>query len=205
MQTDNVVQRRQKLQTFLGRYQPDQQYKHSLKVSAQTVGGPKECRAQAEVATVCDASMQSCNLQVEAQRSPIGGEGQKWTLKAQAQLILPETVRSTEQLTQLEQQKNNKFQCKANAEWGAEQKQQIAIRLQGERARKHGQQSSRQQRQAFLNKYDLEADYQLKPETQNFFVRALELIKSKYYWNTQSQLIEQGRQGNGGKVMRQNG
>lgn len=191
---DNDSQRRQKLQRFLGQYQPQQQYKHSVKISAQTSGGAKECKAEATVQTICDDKLQACSMQLDAQRTPIGGEGQKWTLNAKAQLVMPETVDSAQHIAKLAQ-KNNRMHCQASAKWGGERKQEITIRVQGESAkraewRQAEQQSRRVQRQAaFLNKYDVEAQYNLKPEVQCAFGRALELLKSAYYWNSQSELL----------------
>jgi len=216
-QTESHSQRRQKLQTFLGTYQPRQQYKHALKLQVQTIGGPKEFKAQCEVAAHCDDKLQACQVKVDAQRSEMNSEQQKWTLKAQAQLVMPETVNSVEEIEQLSQ-KNNKFACKAECQWGADQKQQINIRIQGEQVQRSAwrqlqqQQPGQQQQQrgqqqqnrlkrrtAFLNKFDMECQYnQLKPSTQNAFGRALELAKSAYFWNSKSQLIQAGQHSGSG-------
>uniref|UniRef100_A0A915LX24 VWFD domain-containing protein n=1 Tax=Meloidogyne javanica TaxID=6303 RepID=A0A915LX24_MELJA len=52
-------------------------------------------------------------------------------------------------------------------------------------------------RTAFINKFNCEAKYtNLKPTTRNVFERVLELVKSKYFWNTKSQLIDSSRGGN---------
>lgn len=219
--TENHGQRRQKLQSFLGTYQPKQQFKHSLQLTAQTSGGAKEFKASCEVDAHCDDKLQACKVQVEASRTAMNNEQQKWTLKAQAQLVMPETVSSVQEIDQLSQ-KNNKFTCKADCQWGSDQKQQINIRIQGEQVersawrqlqqqngqkqRYNGQQQEQQnrlkRRTAFLNKFDVEAQYtQLKPSTQNVFARALELAKSAYFWNSKSQLIagnqQQGSQSSG--------
>lgn len=202
--------RRQKLNKFLGQFNPKQQYKHSLKLSAQTVGGRKECKAQCEINTQCDSRLQVCNVEIEAQRTPMNEESQKWTMKAQAQLVMPETVQSVEEISQLESQQN-KFLCKAEAQWGSDRKQTIRVKVQGEQAKKnqwrqHEQQNRQiRKRAAFLNMYNLEAEYQnLKPQTLNAAQRTLELVKSYYFWNSASQLTpyNQGSQSqSSGKVV----
>jgi len=221
-QQEDNNQRGQKLQNFLTTFQPRKQYKHGLKASVLTIGGTKEFRANAEVQAHCDAKLQLCQVQMDAQRNKIGSEQQRWTMQAKAQLVMPETVSSTSEMAQLVAQKNAKFACKAECQWGADQKQKIQIRIQGEQVQRSAwrqqlqqQGNSRQQQQeqqrlkrrsAFLNKFDLEAQYLgLKPSTQNTFEWALELVKSAYYWNTNSELIpfNQRQQQNGqenGKV-----
>jgi len=208
MQLDNHSSRRQKLENFLGKYKPSQQYKHALKLSAKTVGGAKECQAEAEVQAHCDSRMQFCKIQVDAERSPMGEESQKWTAQAQAQLLMPETIGHAQDMQELSQ-KNDKLQCQAQAKWGTQQKQQISIRVQGQQAKRSEWSQMEQQqkryfakRAAFLNMFNLEAEYSLNRNTQNTFSRALELAKSYYFWNTDSKLV-QGSQGNQqqGKVL----
>jgi len=201
MDLDNHSSRRQKLQKFLGQYSPKQQYKHSLKLSAQTVGGRKECKAHAEVQANCDSKAQSCQVQLDAQRTPMNGEGQKWDLKATCQLIMPETVQSLEQYSELQQSKQAKLLAQAKAQWGADHKQSISIKVQGESAqnsqwRQQSQQSRQiRKRAAFINKFDVQAQYQnLKPETVNTCQRCLELAKSYYFWNSASQLVQNNNQ-----------
>lgn len=192
-QEDNNKQLGQKLQNFLTSYQPRKQYKHGLKVTVLTIGGDKEFRANAEVQAYCDAKLQVCQVKMDAQRSKIGGEQQRWIMQAKAQLVMPETVSSTAEMALLMAEKNAKFVCKAECQWGADQKQQIQIRIKGEQVQRSlglRQQQQLKRRSAFLNKFDMEAQYVgLKPSTQNVFLQALELLKSAYYWNTNSELI----------------
>lgn len=204
---ESQSQRHRKLQQFLGQYQPQQQYRHSVKVSAQTIGGTKECKAEATLQSTCDGQLQACNVQLNAHRTPLGRENQKWTFKMEGHMVMPETVDSAQELAKL-QQKNSRFQCQAQTKWGAERKQEISIRMQAENVkraewRQAEQQNRRIQRQAaFLNKYDFEAEYNLKPEVQNAFGRILELVKSTYFWNSQSKLTGDSRQGSNNKVGR---
>jgi hypothetical protein len=124
------------LQTFLNAYQPQKQYKHGLKLSAKTIGGTKEFKCQAEVAAHCDAKFQACHVQMNVSRSAMNNEPQRWSLKAQAQLVMPETVSGMQEIEQL-QVRNNKFTCQAQAQWGAEaQKQSINIRIKGEQVQR---------------------------------------------------------------------
>uniref|UniRef100_A0A915LRA7 VWFD domain-containing protein n=1 Tax=Meloidogyne javanica TaxID=6303 RepID=A0A915LRA7_MELJA len=127
-------------------------------MSAKTVGGPKEFKFQTILEAKCEEGMQTCQLEIQAERSPINNEQQKWTLKAQAEMVMPENVENNEEFNEEEDEnkmKNNLFSCKANSNYT-----------------------------------------NLKPATRDVFERALELVKSKYFWNTKSQLIGQSREGN---------
>uniref|UniRef100_A0A914LYJ6 Vitellogenin n=1 Tax=Meloidogyne incognita TaxID=6306 RepID=A0A914LYJ6_MELIC len=210
--------RQQKMSKFLTNYSQQQQkyYKHNLEMSAKTVGGPEEFKFQTKLEAKCEEGMQTCQLEIQAERSPINEEQQKWTLKAQAEMVMPENVENNEEFNEEEEEnkiKNNLFSCKANCYWGSDggNKQTINVRINGEQSttRRKEWNSNNQQRMnkefeiklkrrtAFINKFNCEAKYtNLKPTTRNAFERALELVKSKYFWNTKSQLIDQSTEGN---------
>jgi hypothetical protein len=208
MDLENQNERRQKLNKFLGQYRPSQMYQHSLKMSAQTVGGQQECKAQMQVQSKCDSKFQYCKLEIDAEKSPAQNGNGKWTLNSKIQVVRPESVSSISELSELSD-KNAKFVCQMETQWGTSQlKQELKVQIQGEQAKKqqwrqHEEDQSRtdkyyKRRTSFLNKFDLEADYKLSPEMQNAFGRALEALKSYNFWNTQSKLQHsQGEQRNG--------
>lgn len=191
-------QRSQKLNSYLnGQYRAGQMYRHALKMSAQTVGGEKECKAQMEIQGACDAKFKFCKVNVEADRTPLENENNKWTLKAEAQILTPESVSSVDQLDQLES-RNQKFLAQAEAQWGANNKQHVNVRIEGEQAKKAqwSQIEQKEQRRnkyykrqtSFLNKYEVEAEYKLQPAAQNMVNRVFEVLKANNYWNSQVQL-----------------
>lgn len=54
---------------------------------------------------------------------------------------------------------------------------------------------SEEKRTAFLNKFNVLAQYKINPSTQNMFNSMLEVLKGYYFWNTESKQNLQGRDG----------
>ncbi|KAI1713929.1 lipoprotein amino terminal region domain-containing protein [Ditylenchus destructor] len=207
-QLEGHEQRRARLNTFLNKFQPSL-YKHSMKLSAETKGGRKQVKAQMTASASCDAKFKYCRMEVDAERTPmLEGENSEWTLNSKLQILVPESVSNVQQLQQqrnAEDEKHHKLMVFGETEWGSEHKQQITFRVQGEKAHtKHwrnqisqqfqGPQQKFQEKQAaFLNKFDLVADYKLRAPAENFFQRCLEVIKGYgNFWNTESELRENG-------------
>ncbi|KAL3076037.1 hypothetical protein niasHT_032634 [Heterodera trifolii] len=212
---DNQQQQHQ-LNSFISAYKPSQQYAHALRLSAQTSGGARDAAAHCNIQAQCDERMRYCTMQAEANAN------QEWTLSAQAQVVMPDTVPSVEQLqkpTMLKQ-----FIALTKAQWGDQQdKQQINVRIHGTQANtehtravlaqtQQQQQSKRRgfsaqqqrkllQRSAFLNQFHVEATYALKAYAQNVINRGLELLKSAYFWNTKSQLLSGPNASKNGKIV----
>jgi hypothetical protein len=207
-------ERSQKLNKYLGnQYQSGQMYKHALKMSAQCVGGQSDCKAQMEIQSTCDSRFKYCKMNLNADRTPLNDEsGSKWTLRAQAQILRPDTVNSANQLDELNQ-RNRRFIARAECEWGqsSSEKQHLNVRIQAEQAmkkqwrkieqyqsRRYGNKADIMRRINFLNKFDLSADYKLKPSTQDVFRRVFEIIKADNFFNTRSvQLNNNGQQKEG--------
>jgi hypothetical protein len=199
-------QRSQRLNSYLnGQYKAGQMYRHALKMTAQTVGGEKESKAQMEIQSSCDAKFRFCKVNVQAERTPLENENNKWTLKAQAQILSPESVPSVEQLDQQQESNSNqKFLAQAECQWGANNKQHVNVRIEGEQAKKAQWRKIEEQEQrrnkdykrqtSFLNKFEVDAEYTLQPATQNMFSRAFETLKVNNYWNTQVQLNNKDNQ-----------
>src|SRR4051812_12775409 len=97
---------------------------------------------------------------------------------------------------------------KTECQWGPadSKKQSLNVRVQGEQVTKPQWQQShimRQQREgrndqealesykkktAFLNKFDLVADYKLGPKMQSVMSSIFESAKAQYFWSTETQL-----------------
>jgi hypothetical protein len=180
-------------------------YKHALKLSAQTIGGSQERKAQIEIQTACDSKLTFCKVNLDADHSPLESENNKWTLNAEAQVLRPESVSSVELLEQL-RGRNQKFVAEARAQWGSHTKQKLRIRIQGVQAqkpqwRKIEEKESRnnkyyKRQTSFLNKYDMESEYKLQMSAQNMFQRAFEYVKAYYYWNTQVKQLDEDNNNN---------
>uniref|UniRef100_A0A183C9B1 Vitellogenin n=1 Tax=Globodera pallida TaxID=36090 RepID=A0A183C9B1_GLOPA len=199
--------RQQLLHNFINAYKPRQQYKHSIKLIAQTNGGAKDATAQCEIQAQCDERMSYCKLQTTVNAN------QKWSLNAQAHVVMPEPAASVQQLQQKPEQlkqdsPNSTSTCAftarkhtlnrfANSSSSSNKQQQQ--QQQGKSLISAQQQRNFQRRSAFLNKFELEATYSLKAYAQNTINRALEMLKSTYFWNTKSQLL------NGGQSVQKNG
>ncbi|KAL3079863.1 hypothetical protein niasHS_014145 [Heterodera schachtii] len=212
---DNQQQQQQQLNSFISAYKPHQQYAHALRLNAQTSGGARDATAHANIQAQCDERMRYCTVQADANAN------QQWTLSAQAQMVMPDTVPSVEQLQQPTMLKQ--FIALAKAQWGDQQdKQHINVRIRGTQAhteqtravmaqiqqqqqgKRHGfsaqQQRKMLQRSAFLNQFHVEATYALKAYAQNMMNRGLELLKSAYFWNTKSQLLSGPNAPKNGKI-----
>ncbi|KAI1725330.1 lipoprotein amino terminal region domain-containing protein [Ditylenchus destructor] len=185
-------QRSRKLNSFLENFQPTL-YKHELKLSVETKGGRKEMKAQTTGSLSCDNKLRYCHMKMDAERTPmLSKENSDWSLHSQLQILIPNAMSNVQQIQQYKNndQKNQKLIVKGEAEWGTgELKQSITLRVQGEKAhtkqwRKHitekrnGPQQKFQEKQAaFINKFDLVAEYDLRSQAQNFFERAFEALK----------------------------
>lgn len=197
-------ERQQKMSKFLNNYSKQQQkyYKHKLEMSGQIVGGLKEFKFQTELQAKCEEKMQTCQLEIQSQRSPINNEQQKWTLKGQAEMVMPENIENNDEFNE---EKNNLYFCKLNCNWGSDgNKQTINVRINGEQQSENEWNQKQKinkefeiklkRRTSFINKFNCEAKYtNLKPTTRNVFKSVLELVKSKYFWNTKTQLMDQNR------------
>jgi hypothetical protein len=181
-------------------------YKHSLKLSAQTTGGRKQLNAEVRLTGACDAKFKYCKANVEVDRTAMySDEDSDWKLTSKIQVLTPDSVNNAQQLAELEQ-KNQKFVLQSECEWGSHQKQSVNLRIQGMQAQTQQQrqqiqsyqgpqQHYQKKRAAFLNKFDVVADYKLKPTMQNIANRLFEVVKTYDLWNTQSQLEGTGQDG----------
>uniref|UniRef100_A0A1I8BPT6 Vitellogenin domain-containing protein n=1 Tax=Meloidogyne hapla TaxID=6305 RepID=A0A1I8BPT6_MELHA len=231
-QQQYYANQQQKMQKFLSKYQKAQKhqkhYKHSLEMSVKTFGGAKPFKCSAQLQAQCNDKMQVCQVKMEAQRSAMNEERDKWTMKGHTEMVMPGGVDSLEE----DNSGSDQFLCFANCQWGANtQKQHVNMRIVGEQAsdrttgwymfqrqqeegeqqrgelqgdeqRMEPQQDGEnqnsqlnmrlQRRAAFINLYNCRMQYtNLSPSTRNVFERAVELVKSKYFWNSKTELMSE--------------
>lgn len=191
------------------KYQSGSMYKHGLKVSVQTVGGQKEAKGVMEIQLSADSKFRFQKLEVDMEKRPID-DSEKWTLKANAQILRPESVSSVQQLSQLQSSDSNKnLVVLAKAEWGKpSDRQHINLRIRGEQAMKRQWRKIEQleseinkffkRRTNFLNKYDIIADYNIKPFIRNIVSYIYNAMKAQNYWNSKTEsTVGQIQQGQG--------
>ncbi|KAI1715752.1 lipoprotein amino terminal region domain-containing protein [Ditylenchus destructor] len=203
--SENHEQRRSKLNSFQSNFQSPM-YKHELNLVLETKGGRKEHKAQVDTSATCDAKFQYCRLKVDMERTPLlTRENKEWTLRCEMEIVAPEAVSNVQQLRK---EKYQTMSGRGELEWGNEQKESVKFRLHGESAKTkqwreqidqiEGPQQKFQQKQtAFINKFDLEAEFKLDHQTQMKLYECFEYVKvysGAGYWNSDVQ-SQQGRNG----------
>ncbi len=177
-----------------------------MKLAVETRGG-KQVNAELELVATCDAQLRFCKLQSQAKRSPmLEGESRPWSMKAKAQTLYPSLPNSLETLRQ---QEHREFNAQIDAEWGADQKYNINLRIQGEQSRRARmlieQINNRENREerynemnkyelleraAYLDQYKLEGEYTLSPSTKNLTYKAYNWLKAALWYNSEIKLGE---------------
>lgn len=132
MRLESQNKRSENLRSYIVKYQQAMQqlYKHEIKVSAQTVGGRKQIKAEMKVQATCDAKLNHCKLTSEIERTPIyKDESNQWTWKSNIQILTPEVLSSVQELEQ-QSDKNKKLFCFIDTTWGSGSQQNINLRVQ---------------------------------------------------------------------------
>jgi hypothetical protein len=140
----------------------------------------------------------------------------EWELETQAQVVLPEVHGSVQQYRDSRSQQNNqnsgnnkpqRLVAQIKTQWGQKGKQQkIDLNINGEQARNQvwrqkiqendrynsaeGQQLRQQmlQKTAFLNKFDISAEYSnLEPETKSTLNTLTNYLKNWNFWNSRTE------------------
>ena len=128
-------------------------------------------------------------------------ERRSWTLSASVQSLFPEPVMS---LKQLHEQKHREFNAIVDAKWGAEQKNTIKLRVQGEQSKEQQKWQQLTIRKAEkteqsmetlenlvlaarLNQFKIVAEYSIVPETQVQISRVSALLKA---WKPLTSTVE---------------
>lgn len=229
------------MQQYLSKYQKTQKhqkhYKHSLQLAAKTHGGSQQFKASSQLQIQCNNKMDVCQVKLDAQRSKMNEEMEKWTMKGIMEMIMPFTTRQQNSLEENSNEMNNQFFSFAKLNWGANNQQQINLRIIGEKAPElsnewykfrnwgaskisartgipiemgqineeeqqreedEGTQNSLQnnhplqRRTSFINLYNCRVEYNnLNAATRNVFERFVEMIKAKYFWNSNTVIMNQ--------------
>lgn len=196
-------------------------YKHSMKMSLETVGGRRQLKANAEIYAICDANFHACESRVVVTRSPIlNNESQPWSLNFELQSVYPEQVYNAQELKSFTnfQKQHLKLFGNLQAQWGIPTKlKTIRLNILGEpteemirkflntnvkyqqRLRNAEQRDEPEIRirqiqnksplSLFINQFNIVAEYQLSSDEESYVQRIIETIKTKYFWNTKSELI----------------
>ncbi|KAI6209112.1 hypothetical protein M3Y96_00186500 [Aphelenchoides besseyi] len=174
-------QRSSQLSSYSQQYSSRNAYKHELKIETEARTAQTTHKMMVNLMGTCDSQLKHCKLSVDAERSPIGNENQKWILKSQLQTVAPESVRANENPTE----KQSRLLVQIDSEWGSDEKNKMNVRLQAEPT-KLSIQSDRWAR--FLNKIDMVADYQIRTsKTQTLLQHLFEVLKSKVFWQLNSE------------------
>jgi hypothetical protein len=186
--------RRSKFNKYISdTYRANKVYEHNLHAMFKTVGGNTEHKTEVGLKAICDSHMTLCKLSTEVKCSPM--EKREWTFKAKSQILAPEYVNDVEEL---KDNKQNKLAVTFTCEWGYDNEQKINVRVEGERAVPQQWTEQRWQRifaTAFINKYDIEADYKINQQTRNYISRGWTWFKWLNYWNTVNDVTVEGKQG----------
>jgi hypothetical protein len=189
MELEGDEDRRERLSSYSKKYSPSQAYKHQLRVEAEAKCGQKTHKVSAEIKGACDAQLKHCKVFVDAERTPLNGESQEWTMKTKIQTVAPEQLAEDEEPSK----KQSRMLVQIDSEWGADKRSQMNVRLQAEPTKKtywKGDSSDKWAR--FLNKYDMVAEYKLHSQQKQAIQRAYELVKAKLFWqlNTEDRRAE---------------
>lgn len=179
MDLEQDEQRQSSLSTYSKQYKSEDAYRHQIRLEAEAHCGPKTHKISAELKGACDARLSHCKLFVDAERTPLHAESGPWTLKAKIQTVAPEISRENDELSN----KQSRMLVQLDSEWGAEHRNKMNIRVQGEPTRKTYWKSGSQDKWArFLNKFDLVAEYKLQSNQKHLVNRLFELMKAQLFW-----------------------
>jgi hypothetical protein len=190
---------------YLDDLEPSKMYKHSIKMELKTVGGRNEKQCELEIQATCDSENRFMKTVLRMKRSALpyfGESGQQWTMRTEAQVVLPEVHSTIQKFKSQQGQKQQKLVAKIDTEWGSSEKQKISMNINGEQARDpmwsrkieevqrlsspDAQRLHQQmiQKSAFINKYDISVEYEnLQPST---YLNSLStILKSWNFWQTQ--------------------
>lgn len=196
---ESHAMKRQKLANYLqSQYKSGPMYNHALKLSATTVGGQREANATMTIQHSSDAMSKFQKVMINMERIGMN-DSNKWVLKAEAQILRPEYVSSVDQLDQLKSSgANNNLVVSVQTEWGnLRDWQYINLHIRGEQAMKHQWRQIEKfesrinkffkRRTTFLNKYEMIADYKVKPSIRSWGLRLYDALKAYNFWNTRTE------------------
>jgi hypothetical protein len=182
-------------------------YNHRVNLAIKT-DGAKPKQAALELQAQSDNQRRFTKVTLKVKRSPLHSleESNQWELTTEAQVVLPEVHSTVQQYRDQRNDKPQRLVAQINNEWGSDRKQRINLNIGGEQARNQAwsqklrdverintpeSQRLRQQmlqKTAFLNKYDISAEYSgLVPETKSTLNSLATILKSYNFWNTRTE------------------
>lgn len=132
MDLEKDEERRERLSSYTKQYNGQDAYKHGLRVEMEAHCGQKTHQVSVEFGGACDARIKHCKLFVDAERTPLHTENQKWTMKAKIQTVAPEIVSEDEEPSQ----KQSRMLVQIETEWGSEKRNTMNVRIQAEPTKK---------------------------------------------------------------------
>lgn len=193
----------QSLSRVLKRYESLQSYKHSFQAEIKTINADanpvKLAKFQAEM--ICDEQFGFCKTQVGIRRDPFfEGEDREWKLDANVETILPEYSSDCQQYKEKRSKKNYKFLGSIDCSWGTNEQQYVNIHINGgqgktrewmelEKTENKNKNVDSCEKFAFLNKYDISAEYKLSPEVTSYMSLMMWYLRAKNYLNTKFQTV----------------
>jgi hypothetical protein len=196
------------LTSFLDSYEPRKMYKHEGRIHIRTKGGRQEKFCKIDIQAACDERLKHCTAEAEIKRSPLLEEERSdWQGRVKLQTLYPEYVNDVEELSS-QTKKHQRFVCQAEVEWtGSLPRQTVRMSVNGEQFKPklwlekigHERYSSEQLEEklkiktAFLNKYDVSAEYKLNTWSKAKLSQWMSLMKTWNFWNTKTQPMLSGR------------
>ncbi|KAL3089497.1 hypothetical protein niasHS_006881 [Heterodera schachtii] len=201
---------------YLKKLGAEKAYKHMLKFEMGTIGNDENRRAELTLNTLCDSRLRFCALRAKTEQSVVGDQRPQWTADLRVQFLFPEQAPDLEQVGQHNrtkpEQQQKMFMGRTEFEWKGDglPKQTINVSIIGEPSEEMLQLAHQFAEQSFsrrngtdhhqkhlpitaghpfVNKYKMAADWTLRTDTQNAFLRGLEAVKSAHFFNAASKVI----------------
>ncbi|VDK51989.1 unnamed protein product [Anisakis simplex] len=182
-------------------YEPSKGHKLRIHMEIETIGSTSKRAADMEILTGCDDRARYCEVDINARRNPIyENERRDWTMRARAEQLYPEAVRSMKDLSG---NKPRHMIAKVHAEWGSDKKQKMKVKIQ---AGQSAEQKSLVERisdtmpiaqhhkdvtlAAQLNEYKFLAEYKVEQHSKHCLNNMLTMLRSWNIWNSYSEYVE---------------
>ncbi|KIH69020.1 von Willebrand factor type D domain protein [Ancylostoma duodenale] len=192
-------ERRTHLTTYLRNLQIEKAYRHRLFLKLETVGQRVKHEAEMELRAVCDNKYRVCRTKLHMRRTPFEWENRLWEMRLDAQTVYPKIPKTLEQLREI---LSREFHGIIDVNWGAEHRNTVFIRMQGEQTReqkmwlnKFESKDSRLTEMeklriaSDLNLYKILVKYELVPETEYYMHRLFKLLNTWQVWNTEYEMV----------------
>ncbi|KAK6765798.1 hypothetical protein RB195_025612 [Necator americanus] len=168
-------------------------YRHRMNLKIETVESPVQHYGEVEFVTVCDEELRYCKMTVDGKRSPMNEERREWRFHTKMQLVLPHRPKT---LKELKEQIHREVQGLVEMRWGAEEKNEMKIKIQLEQDKEQKRWLRLAEREhkgltaydlllraSRLNQLKTVVEYELTPFYKNFFERVYNLFRGYTFWH----------------------